>query len=173
MTSIFYSLQEEQELIVKNIKQLLTDRNIKITTNLLNLVKNHQLVIDNDFLIAYLNDSKANIVDSIKKHYDKGIIIWDRSKFIKPDEKYYNMHIDTFNKSEFYINVVRSSYVPKHTIVDKQSVLNSYPTINECDYPVIKWYDPIMRYYGGRIGDMVRIERHTVNGINIYYRICK
>ena len=57
MTSIFYSLQEEQELIVKNIKQLLTDRNIKINTNLLNLVKNHQLVIDNDFLIAYLNDS--------------------------------------------------------------------------------------------------------------------
>ena len=66
MTSIFYSLQEEQELIVKNIKQLLTDRNIKINTNLLNLVKNHQLVIDNGFLIAYLNDSKANIVDSIK-----------------------------------------------------------------------------------------------------------
>ena len=32
MTSIFYSLQEEQELIVKNIKQLLTDRNIKINT---------------------------------------------------------------------------------------------------------------------------------------------
>lgn len=174
MTSISYSTQETQEKIASNIKQMLEDRGIKTNVNLLSIIKNHQLVIDKGFLIAYLNDAKMNAINHIKNNeFTSGIIIWDCSKNIKPDEKYYNRNIDTFNKDEFTINVVRSVYVSPHTIVNKQEVLKNYPTIRECDYPVIKWYDPIMRYYGGRIGDMVKIERHGVNGINIHYRICK
>lgn len=173
MSSIFYSAQEEQELIASNIKKMLDDRKVKVNVNLMSIIKNHQMVIDNGFLIGYLNDAKVNSVNNIKQDFKEGIIVWDCSKNIKPDEKYYEMNIDTFNKSEFYINVVSSIYVPKHEIVNKEEVLKSYPNIRECDFPVIRWFDPIMRYYGGRIGDMVKIERHGVNGVNIYYRICK
>lgn len=173
MSSIFYSKQEEEEIIEKNIKQLLIDRNIKCNVNLSSIIKNHQIIVDNDFLIGYLNDSKINSLNTIKNNFNHGIIIWDCNKKILPDEKYYNMNIDTFNKNEFMVNVVRSVYVPKHIIVDKNEVLENYPNIRECDFPIIKWDDPIMRYYGARKGDMVKIERNSINGTNIYYRICK
>lgn len=173
MTSIFYSKKEEEEIIEKNIKQLLIDRNININFNILSIIKNHQLVVNNGFLIGYLNDSKINSLSNLKNNFNKGIIIWDCNKKILPDEKFYNMNIDTFNKQEFRVNIVRSKYVPKHTVVDKAEVLKSYPNIRECDFPIIRWNDPIARYYGIRKGDMVRIERHSINGTNIYYRICK
>lgn len=175
MTSIFYSTQEEQELIATNIKKMLDDRGVKgfDKSLLLQIIKNHTYKVINGFLVAYLNDAKMSIINTIKEKYDKGIIVWDCSKNIKPDEKYYDMNIDTFNKNEFFINVVSSIYVPKHEIVNKAKVLKSYPNIRECDFPVIKWFDPIMRYYGGRKGDMVKILRHSVNGINVYYRICQ
>ena len=173
MSSIFYSTQEEQELIASNIKKMLNDRGIKTSVNLLSIIKNHLITVDNDFLIGYLNDSKMNSINNVKQSYSGGIIIWDCSKNIAPDEKYYNMHIDTFNKSEFNINLVSSCYIPKHQIVNKLEVLKNYPNILENDFPVIMWYDPVMRYYGGRKGDMVKIERHTESGINNYYRICK
>lgn len=173
MTSIFYSKQNEEEIIENNIKKLLNDRNIKLNINLSSIIKNHQIVVDNGFLIGYLNDSKVNSLNNIKNNFNNGIIIWDCNKKILPDEKYYNMNIDTFNKNEFMINVVSSSYVPKHIKVDKNEILKNYSNIRECDFPVIKWYDPIARYYGIRKGDMVKIERHSINGNNIYYRICK
>lgn len=169
----FYSTQEAQEIIKNNIEKMLKDRGVKINVNLLSIIKNHQLVVDNDFLIGYLNDAKVNSVSNIKQKFSGGIIIWDCSKDIKPDEKYYKMNIDTFNKKEFMVNVVSSTYVPKHEIVNKDEVLKNYPNILEQDFPVILWHDPIMRYYGGRIGDLVRIERHGENGINYYYRLCQ
>lgn len=172
MTSIFYSKQEEEEIIEHNIKLLLKDRNIKFNLNILSIIKNHQILIDNGFLIGYLNDSKLNSLNNIKNNYKKGIIIWDCNKIIPPDEKYYNMNIDTFNKRDFIDNIVRNVLVPKHTIVNKKDVLDAYPNYRECDFPVIKWYDPVMRYYGARKGDLIKIERHSINGNNIYYRIC-
>ena len=57
MSSIFYSTQEEQELIASNIKKMLNDRGVKTNINLLSVIKNHLITVDNDFLIGYLNDS--------------------------------------------------------------------------------------------------------------------
>lgn len=175
MNSIFCSTKDEQELIAKNVIKMLNDRSIEISKDdIINVIQNHSINIINvnkvKLLIAFVSEKEASAINKLDGKYDSGIIIWDSPKMVKADKKYYDKNIDTFNKQEFYVNLVSCSIVPKHEIVGWNE---DYMNIRKCDYPVILWSDPVMRYYGGRIGDLVRIERHSVRGISFYYRVVK
>ena len=93
MSSIFYSTQEEQELIASNIKKMLNDRGVKTSVNLLSIIKNHLITVDNDFLIGYLNDSKMN-------------------KYLRPETLFKPSNFDSYlNETPSKIQINNQSYL--------------------------------------------------------------
>lgn len=76
------------------------------------------------------------------------------------------MRIEVFNAKDFICNKTKHRLVPKHIKMDKdsaKSILKKYGKI-----PELLFLDPISRYYGFSIGDVVKIIR---NDGGICYRI--
>jgi len=74
------------------------------------------------------------------------------------------MKIELFCQSAFYYNVTKHSLVPQHTRIEKEG----HPEIDK--YPSIRKTDPVARYYGYAVGDLIKIVRRDGS---IYFRVVK
>lgn len=61
--------------------------------------------------------------------------------------------IELFSLDELQFNITTHALVPPHTKVKKNSKVSC------AHYPIIRTTDPIVRFYGFEVGDVIRIAR--------------
>ena len=79
-----------------------------------------------------------------------------------------------FWEYDLMINKIDFNYVPRHEILsedERKEFIKSYQ-ITRDKLPKLELYEPMVRYYNMKIGDVVRIHRNSpTTGKAIYYRV--
>lgn len=85
-----------------------------------------------------------------------------------------DLHIEYFFSYELIFDITQHKLMPKHgrlTEAEKQALIHRYGKEEHC-YPKIQLNDPMARYLGLKIGDMIRVERNIPHlGRSVTYRI--
>jgi DNA-directed RNA polymerase I, II, and III subunit RPABC1 len=84
-------------------------------------------------------------------------------------------NVEFFMLNELRFNKTKYPLVPEHVLLseeEKEDILKRY-SARQSDMPVISKNDPIVRYYGGKVGQMFKITRKTKAGIVYYYRVIR
>ena len=85
------------------------------------------------------------------------------------------MDLQIFHEDELCIDITKHTYVPKHILMtddEKKELLARY-RIKECQLPKIQRKDPVARYMGLKMGQVVKIIRASETaGKYITYRVC-
>ena len=88
----------------------------------------------------------------------------------------YGANAEIFTLAELQFNVSRHSLVPKHikmTDRDIKDLLERYMLLSKYSLPAISVADPMAKYLGLRIGDVVKILRPSQSaGESVAYRHC-
>jgi DNA-directed RNA polymerase subunit H (RpoH/RPB5) len=84
--------------------------------------------------------------------------------------------IDAFELGELLFNVTHHALVPRHTLIRDpeqiKDVVDSYRLKNKHQLPFILKTDPVVKYLGGRPGDVVRIVRASPGaGTYVLFRV--
>jgi DNA-directed RNA polymerase subunit H (RpoH/RPB5) len=91
-------------------------------------------------------------------------------------EKVPSATIQVFQVSELMFNITRHSLVPKHEVLkdeDIKDVMERYSLKSIHQLPLIMKTDPVARYLGLRIGQVVRVTRPSQTaGEYVLYRCC-
>jgi len=74
------------------------------------------------------------------------------------------IRVEVFNTNELQYNILEHSYVPKHEKIEITDEATKKDLVN---YPKILFTDPVVRFMGFVVGDVIKITRK--NG-TIYYR---
>lgn len=187
----FYKSNEEiTETVIENCFKMLKERKLIKDYNLNNIISaiknnfNYSLTLDTEdrdgitnyeiHYFNYINGQNSNIVnDKIKMEKGKHkIIIIDDSVF--PNYKKTNYFVEVFKVSELMINLIDVKYCPKIQLLTKQEadkVLEDYNVLKK-QLPQFEIYDPMVRYYDGRKGDIFKIFRNSiVSAVSIAYRV--
>jgi DNA-directed RNA polymerase I, II, and III subunit RPABC1 len=109
---------------------------------------------------------KAN---SISKEDVKGIYITDNdivifeTKFTSSVQEYIGK-AEVFYFHDFFCNVIEYFLVPKHEILTEEETkeLIQRNRLDVNTLPWISYEDPIVRYYGAKVGQIIRITRETL-----------
>jgi DNA-directed RNA polymerase I, II, and III subunit RPABC1 len=84
------------------------------------------------------------------------------------------LQFERFQEAELQINITKHVLVPKHEVLsdyEKQEVINKY-RLQLSQFPRILKDDPISRYYGMTVGQLVRITRPSETaGRYVTYRV--
>lgn len=65
----------------------------------------------------------------------------------------FDVHLELFSTDELQFNITKHQLVPKHERVQREK------NIDYTKFPILKSTDPISRFYGYQIGDLIRITR--------------
>eukprot|EP00866_Antonospora_locustae_P000589 jgi/Antlo1/589/2334 len=82
--------------------------------------------------------------------------------------------VEVFKEADLMFNVTKHELVPRHRIMSTDEKLRflSERKLREHDLPQIFQDDPVMRYFRGKKGDLVEIERRSETAaVSYYYRI--
>lgn len=74
-----------------------------------------------------------------------------------------DIKIELFHINELSYNLLKHKWVPKHEKID-------FSKKNDMKYPILKKTDPVSRFMGFKMGDVIRIHR---NDGSLYYRFVK
>lgn len=154
------------------LKEMLIDRGYKVEGDKY-LYKNEFCI--GDVLVMFLtkkesvNKKLITKLHSIsKKKGIKNFILITNKKSKVCDES-----IEIFLKSDLNVNVTKIPFIPKHVKLNQEEsdkLISDLELSDKYMLPKIKIYDSICKYYGGKIGDIFRVER-TYPRISIYYRV--
>lgn len=112
-------------------------------------------------IVVYAHkESKFGINDARSLDHPGILIIPDSAK-LSPESKMLlkQKNIQAFVESELLYNVTRHSLVPLHTKLTKTEENKLWKTLHckKHNLAVISSQDPVVRYYGWQIGDVIRI----------------
>ncbi len=114
-----------------------------------------------------------DFLDKFKDHYKFVIVSKITPKAYKQFIEYDNLEV--FFDDDMLINKIDNILVPKHIMLtqEEQDQIRKEYGFNKIEIGIIKESDPIARYYNLKPGNIIRIERPSVNsGIAIYFRQC-
>jgi DNA-directed RNA polymerase subunit H (RpoH/RPB5) len=129
------------------------------------------LILFSNFIIG-LKDIK-NIQEIIQEnHYQSILFIVEKiTSFALKEIKQYEI----FTIEEISINPLQYYLVPKHeimTLEEEKTFFKQNKTYKKNLLPKIKSSDPVMKWLGGKKGNLIRITRKSPNTIeSIYYRV--
>lgn len=183
----------------RNILVMLKDRGIKLSSEEELLLKMESLDIfckclnnqkKNYFSTEYLIENKKSIlvhfivhsqkkkvcVDEIKEIFKKKyfayiIIVPDKLSFDSNLEIQKHKNVQIFTYDYFLFPVAHHAFVPKHiklTENEKKDFLK-VRNVTLDQLPILRDTDPIVKYYGWGIGEIIKIERPGNN----FYRVIK
>ncbi|KAF7693615.1 DNA-directed RNA polymerases I, II, and III subunit RPABC1 [Cucumispora dikerogammari] len=184
----------EFSIVLHNLHEMLNDRKILVQ---LESLSTSTTVINNKLLLMFIQDklslkmlkeiSETNAANGIQ-HI---ILIVDEKpspsilKYIQElrhvglmvsnqiDKKNTELFIEYFTKDELMYNPTHHIYVPQHTLLsdeEKLEILKKYKC-SEFELPKILETDRICRYFGGRKGQVFKINRKTKEGNQDFYRL--
>lgn len=87
-----------------------------------------------------------------------------------------NIYIILYNIKRLQFNILDHSFVPPHTILNKEENVqfrNNYNVISDKELPTISRFDPVSLAIFIRPKEICKITRSSVNSItSYYYRVC-
>lgn len=90
-------------------------------------------------------------------------------------EAQHDIHITFFAEKELLYDIFEHKYVPRHELLDeaeKQRLAQELKVATLDLLPHIQKHDPVARYMGLAVGDVVRIHRFSATvGRDVYYRV--
>lgn len=135
-------------------------------------------------LLHFLEDSKLSVknvkpileIAKQKSITDLLIIIRDSmsSQVSEELKDTKDVSAEVFKEADLMFNVTKHELVPKHRIMAREEKIKflSLKKLKECDLPQILLTDPVIKYFKGKKGDLVEIERMSeTSGTSYYYRI--
>ncbi len=174
--------------IKTNIYNMLRYRGIEhLTDNDLNKFKDNndkEYFINDNIMIFFVDALNKKVAlkienDMIENKITHSIIISDKithttKKYIINNLNTKEFLIEMFLYQELKINISEHILVRKHKIIDnntKSELLNKYKIVKEM-LPQILITDPMCRYVGGKLGDIIQINRNEETiGNNKYFRL--
>lgn len=180
---------EKHEIIMKNILIMLHtrgDTSLDVNSEFekiksKNIAKQTYININNKYYIKFVLNKiitkRETDIDKFLTDYEnkqKIIIVTNINKKIYKTLTEYN-NTQIFWDTELLINLLDHDIMPKNvrklTDKEKEEVLESYNCTNK-QLPQIYDNDPLAKYFKADIGNILRIERYSLNsGIAIGYRI--
>ena len=126
-------------------------------------IENHNDMLN--YIIIFANNKKLTTVDkSLLSHFDKYI------------QKKHGGIFQDFYESSFMFNPTKHELVPDHlklNIAEIKDVMDKYMVNSRVNFPFILKSDPIAKWLGLKVGDVVEIKHYNVNsGLTYYYRCC-
>ncbi len=112
-------------------------------------------------------------LDKYKDHYRFVIVSKITPKAYKQFIEYNNLEV--FFDDDMLVNKIDHMFVPKHILLsqEEQDQIRKEYGFKRIEIGIIKESDPIARYYNLKPGQIIRIERPSVNsGITVYFRQC-
>ena len=112
-------------------------------------------------------------LDKYKDHYRFIIVSKITPKAYKQFIEYNNLEV--FFDDDLLVNKIDHVFVPKHILLtqEEQDQIRKEYGFKRIEIGIIKESDPIARYYNLKPGQIIRIERPSVNsGITVYFRQC-
>ena len=166
--------------VVQTIIEMLQDRGYNIEKGGLHI----QGKKGDETLKIYHDDSSKIGIKEIKiiledmetNQVNQGILVYSGSithyakQFLKDDVQ----GIQYFHEDELTFNITHHTFVPEHIKVSnevKQTLLNKYK-VGAKNLPWIFSTDPVVKYHGGKVGDVFKIIRDNSDGRSVNYRIC-
>ena len=123
-----------------------------------------QLIIKYIIKDNELNKIIDEIIDESKITDDDDIIIVccktiTSEKRIDIENEYNNVRI--FNLIELQYNIIDNQLVPNHTSInlEESQILQNQYIKDNLQLPVLSYNDPVARYYGYRLNDIIKIKR--------------
>jgi len=184
-----YTAAEKTQIILLNISKMLRDRRlIKNHTDFFNNIKN---ISDNlevatnyeskSFAIKIIYNNITTIKDSndidsfLDKYskYNKFIIVTSLSKKAFKQLEEYPL-TQAFQEIDLMVNILEHDLQPKFRLLTKSEVEEYFNTFEnkKREMPRILDSDPVARYFGAKIGDIIEIIRPSITTIEaITYRI--
>jgi len=71
-------------------------------------------------------------------------------------------NIEFFSFTDLLYDMSKQVYTPKAKIIDYEVFISINPTMNKRPIPTINSDDPLVRYVGGKVGQVLVIERYTL-----------
>ena len=138
-----------QKLRINNLTNLVEDI---ITTQL----------SENDTLIIITHDKITNEI------FDE---------FLETIFQKHNIFIQLFWIETLMVDITQHKLVPNHSIIsneEKEQLLQKYNLVSYNQLPIIMKNDPVAKYYGGKRGDVFKINRPSETaGEYVTYRFCQ
>lgn len=78
---------------------------------------------------------------------------------------------------DLQFNILKHYLVPKHEVIhsseEKEKIKKDYGVTSWLQFPLILSTDPVVRFIGGKVGDIIKITRNPSHiGKHILYRYC-
>jgi DNA-directed RNA polymerase I, II, and III subunit RPABC1 len=85
----------------------------------------------------------------------------------------HGVRIDTFDEQELQFDLMRHEKVPEHTVLSADQKAQTMRRLRMApdQFMVLQFSDPVARYLGVSMGDLVQIRRYTPTAIRLAYRI--
>lgn len=143
----------------KTAELILNDKKISINI----LMYEIKSITSNSSIDEYLRKN----TDTLKFIIAKG---FTKKTYKQINDEYSNAEI--FEISDFLEDIPSKYFIPIHKLVIGKELEELLQSFNPKEFGKIHMTDKMSRYYGGKIGDIFRIERFNINsGISVYYRV--
>jgi len=155
-----FDKNEVTELYNNNIERLLDNMEMNELILEINTKKIQLYILNNK--ISSLNTSIINFLENNEElETYKFILVQEFNKKFLSQIKDYN-NVELFFLYEFKEDIISKIFIPKHTLLnneEKDEILSIY---NKNELPKLGDTDKMVRYYGGKVGDVFRIERNEI-----------
>ena len=146
---VFIKYHLAKSLRVTDIEEMIED-----------LFVNEDILNKTDDLIIVVKDNPNDSINTAVKY------LWDTNKYF----------VTLFNIKALQFNVLKHSYVPKHTILSKEeedAMKKIYNVSDNNELPEISRFDPVAKAIGLRPNQVCKIIRRSKTAIvKDFYRIC-
>jgi DNA-directed RNA polymerase subunit H (RpoH/RPB5) len=126
-------------------------------------IEEHQIETTDTLVIVIKDDLNDTMEETIRK---KLKLEWESNKKM----------IILLTMNRLQINILKHIMVPKHTILNQQSVdevKSQFNVTSDTEFPEISRFDPVAKVIFMRPGQICKIERMSKTALlSYYYRIC-